>query len=298
MSAEVLTENLTEAEFGKYWLVHGPRLIEDSWRAKYGGYIVNVAVCSDEAVSHPLVLPQNNEAGQHEAAWNRLWREHSWEIYLKQMNQMLRAELPQDTPSDLRRQQSITSQESTADIRQLSADSGQRHTNDRKQKELALKRPLSLTDFGLVSRPDSCSIKNLHVKKQRFNKIRQESPKHRRLPLSTSTNTLDDAPKDARLAKYWAQRYRLFRGFDEGIQLNEAAWFSVTAEKIAEHVAARVCPRSVRKSNFVVAVFCGVGGDVVQLALRSPLVLSVDNDTETIEMAEHNAGIYGVEKKS
>jgi hypothetical protein len=39
--------------------------------------------------------------------------------------------------------------------------------------------------------------------------------------------------------QYWAQRYRLFSRYDEGIQLDEESWYSVTPEKIAEHIALR-----------------------------------------------------------
>lgn len=44
-------------------------------------------------------------------------------------------------------------------------------------------------------------------------------------------------PYGPEIAKYWAQRYRLFSRFDEGIQLDRESWYSVTPEKIAEHIA-------------------------------------------------------------
>ncbi|KAL3796883.1 hypothetical protein HJC23_008836 [Cyclotella cryptica] len=39
--------------------------------------------------------------------------------------------------------------------------------------------------------------------------------------------------------KYWAQRRRLFKRFDEGIQLDAEGWYSVTPEVVADHVAER-----------------------------------------------------------
>ena len=37
--------------------------------------------------------------------------------------------------------------------------------------------------------------------------------------------------------KYWAQRRRLFKKFDEGVRLDAEGWYSVTPEVVADHVA-------------------------------------------------------------
>jgi trimethylguanosine synthase len=42
------------------------------------------------------------------------------------------------------------------------------------------------------------------------------------------------------LIKYWNQRRRLFSRFDQGIELDDEGWFSVTPEQIADHVAHRM----------------------------------------------------------
>lgn len=42
-------------------------------------------------------------------------------------------------------------------------------------------------------------------------------------------------------------------------------WFSVTPEKIAEHIAGRVSQSF--KCDIVVDAFCGVGGNTIQFAL-------------------------------
>lgn len=91
------------------------------------------------------------------------------------------------------------------------------------------------------------------------------------------------------LAKYWAQRYRLFSRFDEGIKLDRGqyvthtvsqdlhtvsqsgscvseGWFSVTPERIAEHIALRV-DHSFSQAQLIVDAFCGVGGNAIQFAL-------------------------------
>ncbi|XP_069710233.1 trimethylguanosine synthase isoform X2 [Phaenicophaeus curvirostris] len=72
---------------------------------------------------------------------------------------------------------------------------------------------------------------------------------------------------DPELAKYWAQRYRLFSRFDEGIKLDREGWFSVTPEKIAEHIAVRVSQSF--NCDIIVDAFCGVGGNAIQFALTS-----------------------------
>jgi trimethylguanosine synthase len=107
-----------------------------------------------------------------------------------------------------------------------------------------------------------------------------------------------DAPDESeqavpkRIQKYWAQRYRFFSKFDQGIRLDEESWFSVTPECLAIHVAKRcsVC-------DVVVDAFCGSGGNTIQLAMRCKQVIAIDIDPAKIEMARHNAAIYGVADK-
>ncbi|KAL7984296.1 hypothetical protein Chor_002866 [Crotalus horridus] len=97
---------------------------------------------------------------------------------------------------------------------------------------------------------------------------------------------------DPELSKYWAQRYRLFSRFDEGIQLDREGWFSVTPEKIAEHIADRV--RLSFDSDIIVDAFCGVGGNAIQFALATKRVIAVDIDPVKIQLAHNNAMVYGV----
>ncbi|XP_010121707.1 PREDICTED: trimethylguanosine synthase, partial [Chlamydotis macqueenii] len=97
---------------------------------------------------------------------------------------------------------------------------------------------------------------------------------------------------DPELAKYWAQRYRLFSRFDEGIKLDREGWFSVTPEKIAEHIAIRVSQSF--NSNVIVDAFCGVGGNAIQFALTSKRVIAIDIDPEKLRLARNNAEVYGV----
>ncbi|KFW72771.1 Trimethylguanosine synthase, partial [Pygoscelis adeliae] len=97
---------------------------------------------------------------------------------------------------------------------------------------------------------------------------------------------------DLELAKYWAQRYRLFSRFDEGIKLDREGWFSVTPEKIAEHIAIRVSQSF--NCDIIVDAFCGVGGNAIQFALTSKRVIAIDIDPEKLSLARNNAEVYGV----
>ncbi|XP_076151014.1 trimethylguanosine synthase [Alosa pseudoharengus] len=94
------------------------------------------------------------------------------------------------------------------------------------------------------------------------------------------------------LAKYWAQRYRLFSRFDEGIKLDHEGWFSVTPERIAEHIALRV--QTSFQCELIVDAFCGVGGNAIQFALTGKRVIAIDIDAGRLALARHNAQVYGV----
>ena len=94
--------------------------------------------------------------------------------------------------------------------------------------------------------------------------------------------------QDPDIAKYWAQRYRLFSRFDEGIKMDKEGWFSVTPERIAEHIAERCC------CDLLIDAFCGVGGNAIQFAFTCERVIAIDIDPLKIALARHNATVYGV----
>jgi trimethylguanosine synthase len=66
----------------------------------------------------------------------------------------------------------------------------------------------------------------------------------------------------ATIEKYWCQRYILFSRFDDGVNMDEEGWFSVTPEVIAHHQASRCA------SGTVIDCFTGVGGNAIQFAQR------------------------------
>ena len=51
----------------------------------------------------------------------------------------------------------------------------------------------------------------------------------------------------------------MFSRFDEGIELDNESWFSVTPEAIAQHIAERC------RCDVIIDAFCGVGGNAIQV---------------------------------
>lgn len=100
-------------------------------------------------------------------------------------------------------------------------------------------------------------------------------------------------------SKYYHQRYNIFSKYDEGIQINEEAWYSVTPEQIAIHIASRYKNMLHDQHATILDGFCGVGGNLIQFARMSPHVTAIgcDINIEMIRMAKINAKIYGVEKQ-
>ncbi|XP_077639694.1 trimethylguanosine synthase isoform X1 [Lonchura striata] len=122
--------------------------------------------------------------------------------------------------------------------------------------------------------------------------VKKKETKRRRRNKNALRTIPPEIAADPELVKYWAQRYRLFSRFDEGIKLDREGWFSVTPEKIAEHIAIRVSQSF--NCDIIVDAFCGVGGNAIQFALTSKRVIAIDIDPEKLRLARHNAEVYGV----
>lgn len=109
------------------------------------------------------------------------------------------------------------------------------------------------------------------------------------------------ARPEAVAAKYWSRREELFSKFNEGVQLDAESWHSVTPETIARHVAQRMAGGlhgfhgMASPGHLLIDAFCGVGGNAIQMALsnRGGVVIAIDIDPLKVEMARHNASIYG-----
>ena len=98
-------------------------------------------------------------------------------------------------------------------------------------------------------------------------------------------------PFGEKLQKYWDKRYDLFSKFDEGIQVDEEALFSITPEKNAIDHAKKI------KDKVVLDAFGCVGGNAIAFAQFCKKVYMIELDKNRLEMAKNNARVYGVENK-
>lgn len=98
------------------------------------------------------------------------------------------------------------------------------------------------------------------------------------------------------MLKYWRQRKQLFTLFDGTSAngqlplLDQESWYSITPEPIAARIAERC------RCSTILDAFCGVGGNAIQFALTCENVIAIDIDPIKLQMAKHNAKVYGVEQ--
>ena len=120
------------------------------------------------------------------------------------------------------------------------------------------------------------------------------SPADSRTAASRSSDAAAGAGSGcpAGMEKYWDQRYRLFSLYDKGIQMDTEGWYSVTPERIAMHIAKRC-----KGCGVVIDGFAGCGGNTIAFARVCKRVIAIDNNRARLDMARHNATIYGVEHK-
>ncbi|PSC71206.1 trimethylguanosine synthase [Micractinium conductrix] len=104
------------------------------------------------------------------------------------------------------------------------------------------------------------------------------------------------AAMDRKLEKYWLQRYSLFSRFDEGIQVDDQGWYSVTPEVVARHHAARAV-EALGPDCVACDPFAGAGGNVIQFALACRKTIAVEIDEGRMGMLQNNARVYGVAEK-
>lgn len=149
-------------------------------------------------------------------------------------------------------------------------------------------QPLDVPDFLLPVAPEETEGEVV----QAFKKSKRKKKKKKR---RKDVEMPPEIAAEPELAKYWAQRYRLFSRFDEGIKLDYEGWFSVTPEKIAEHIALRV--QDCFNTELIIDAFCGVGGNAIQFALTGKRVIGIDIDPVRLALAQHNAAVYGVEQR-
>ncbi|CAB3259622.1 unnamed protein product [Arctia plantaginis] len=168
------------------------------------------------------------------------------------------------------------------------------------ETELTKARPLDECENSMVAEAANMPLPDDDDEKETEDyedkPVTQQVPvKRKRKPKRSSK--LDDVDtsvmpeelrNDPKMHKYWKKRHSLFFRFDEGIKLDRESWFSVTPENVALHIAHKY-PHDV-----VLDAFCGAGGNTIQFALACKKVIAIDIDPHKIELARHNATVYGV----
>lgn len=95
-----------------------------------------------------------------------------------------------------------------------------------------------------------------------------------------------NCPFGPELQEAWNHRYALFSKFDQGIKTDAVGLYSVTPEKTAKEIASRV------NADTIVDAFCGIGGSVIAFAAVAKKVYAIDQDSNRLALARHNAQIY------
>ncbi|KAJ1663985.1 Trimethylguanosine synthase [Coemansia sp. RSA 1813] len=138
-------------------------------------------------------------------------------------------------------------------------------------------------------------------RRQREHSAEAVTKRQRQQDENQSFTTPEGQVLPAELKKYWRSRHRFFWRFDEGIQIDEEGWYSVTPEVIADDTALRVAQlHNDRHSEpdygriCIIDAFCGVGGNTIKFAEWCEHVIAIDIDPQRLEMARNNAVIYGV----
>ena len=110
----------------------------------------------------------------------------------------------------------------------------------------------------------------------RRKRIKEEVYRHRPVGLAKSD---------------WNKRYTFFSRFDEGVEMDEEAWYETTPENISEYISHRI-PYQLG----IIDGFCGVGGNTIQFTRFHAPVIAVDISSDRIRMCRNNCRIYGVEQ--
>ncbi|GAB1288280.1 Trimethylguanosine synthase [Apodemus speciosus] len=208
------------------------------------------------------------------------------EKFLKWVNERVDEETSQESLPQNKVQDTCTSSDSEEQDMPLEKADGLVETRGPEPAQCqALSSPSELTAEK--------SEETLPVRKQKSIKKKKKKKKKNK-KINGLPPEIASVPE---LAKYWAQRYRLFSRFDDGIKLDKGleAWFSVTPEKIAEHIAGRVSQSF--NCDIIVDAFCGVGGNTIQFALTGKRVIAIDIDPVKIDLARNNAEVYGIADK-
>ncbi|KAK2815376.1 hypothetical protein FQN49_008083 [Arthroderma sp. PD_2] len=101
------------------------------------------------------------------------------------------------------------------------------------------------------------------------------------------------------IQNYWAQRYKIFSKYDDGVWLTDDAWFGVTPEPVANKIAQHIAQSAPDGKCILIDTFAGAGGNTIAFAKSNKWkrVYAIEKDPETLKCARHNAELYGVGDK-
>jgi trimethylguanosine synthase len=262
---------------------------------------------SNEEICNEIISETSHESN---SVWNELWNNHCLEQYELEFNKFINnCELNQSFDQILPQMLTHIQISDNKDSNEKTYDQKEEKTNSQSNEEVIESIP-STSGLSVVSMisdnkvtksgsddeepPDERStvVKREHEYDSIDCVIESKSKSEENKTEEQKSKCL--VPKKKQKSKYWHQRYRLFSRFDEGIKLDSESWYSVTPERIAEHIAQRFSKHS---SNYIIIdAFCDSGGNTIQFALIPGVVrvIEIDIDSSKVEMAKHNAQIYGV----
>ena len=96
-------------------------------------------------------------------------------------------------------------------------------------------------------------------------------------------------PEEEKSNSYYVQRYYFFSLFDNGIQMDQESWFSVTPEEISDYISS-IIPDSFNST--ILDGFCGCGGNIISFSKTFKKVFANDLFESKIKMTKNNAKIY------
>ncbi|XP_075226088.1 trimethylguanosine synthase 1 [Lycorma delicatula] len=206
--------------------------------------------------------------------------------YLNEKNEKLQTE--DSSKSCVTNINSISSEDFTASYKRSSKNEieefSEKDDSTDVEEDLFFSAESGKSEIEMSDKKESGKIKPPQRKKKR-----KQLKKKAMLSYSDFKEYLPpEIVSDSSLMKYWHQRYRLFSKYDEGIKLDAESWYSVTPEKVSEHIAERC------RCDLVIDAFCGAGGNTIQLAFTCERVIAIDIDPVKIELAKNNAAVYGV----
>ena len=100
-------------------------------------------------------------------------------------------------------------------------------------------------------------------------------------------NYFNQEPNTIPEITFWQQRYYYYSKYDEGIQMDNECWWSVTPEIIAEYIAKIAGPSAV-----VIDGFCGSGGNVIQFSKFCKKIYAIDIDKPRLDICRNNCKVY------